>query len=126
MIPRKSQEKMLSNDISHICGGYVEIGKKQAQVWANLKANSWRLMVSILRGGVKFQTHHMIEKIWSGGMITNGLKSPSDLYLEAKNKKWADMEAIYVTFLFHIRYNVILVFWLILRDDNAVLISLIT
>ena len=36
------------------------------------------------------------------------------------------MEATYITLLHHIRYNIILVFWLILRDDNAVLISLIT
>ena len=41
IISRKSQEKMLSIDISHRYGGYLEIGKKQAQVWANLEANSW-------------------------------------------------------------------------------------
>ena len=28
----------------------------------------------------------MIEKFWWWGMITNGLKSPNDLYLEAKNQ----------------------------------------
>ena len=36
------------------------------------------------------------------------------------------MEATYITLLCHIRYNVTWVLWLILRDDNAVLISLIT
>ena len=59
-------------------------------------------------------------------MITKGLKSPNDSYLEAKNKKWADVEATYITLLYHIRYNIILVFQLILGNDNAVLISLIT
>ena len=39
MIPRKRQEKMLSIDISHLYGGYVEIEKNQAQVRANLEAN---------------------------------------------------------------------------------------
>ena len=52
---------MVSIDISHIHGGYVEIEKKkkkkkkgkkkkkkQAQVCANLEANSWRLIVSLL------------------------------------------------------------------------------
>ena len=68
----------------------------------------------------------MIEKIWWWEMITNGLKSPNNLYLEAKNQKWADMEATYITLLCHIKCNIILVCWLILRDDNAVLISLIT
>ena len=63
MISWKSQEKMLSIDVSHIYVGYTEIGKKQAQVCANLEANSWRLMVSVLYRGVIFQVHHMIEKI---------------------------------------------------------------
>ena len=37
----KSQEKMLSTDISHIYGGCVKIEKKkQAHVSANLEANS--------------------------------------------------------------------------------------
>ena len=36
------------------------------------------------------------------------------------------MEATYITLLYHIRYNIILVFQLILRNGNAVLISLIT
>ena len=31
---------MLSIDISHLYGGYVEIEKNQAQVWANLEAES--------------------------------------------------------------------------------------
>ena len=35
------------------------------------------------------------------------------------------MEAKYVTLLCHVTYNVIF-YWLILRDDNAVLISFIT
>ena len=35
------------------------------------------------------------------------------------------MEATYVTLLCHMTYNVIF-YWLILRDDNAVLISFIT
>ena len=30
--------------------------------------------------------HHMIEKIFWWGMITNGLKSINDLYLEDKNQ----------------------------------------
>ena len=35
----KTRKKMLSIDISHLYGGYVEIEKNQAQVWANLEAN---------------------------------------------------------------------------------------
>ena len=29
----------------------------------------------------------MIEKLWWWEMITNGLKSPNDLYFKAKNQK---------------------------------------
>ena len=36
------------------------------------------------------------------------------------------MEATYIILLRNTKYNIILVFSLILRDDNAVLISLIT
>ena len=43
IIPWKSQEKLLSINISQLYGGYVEIEKKQAQVWANLEGNLWRL-----------------------------------------------------------------------------------
>ena len=39
-IPWKSQEKMMSIDVSHIYGGYVEKEKNQSQVWTNLEANS--------------------------------------------------------------------------------------
>ena len=81
------EKKMLSIDINHIYGGYVVIGKKQAQVWANLEANSWRLMGSVIYWGVVFQIHHMIEKLWWWEMITSGLKSPNELYFEAKNQK---------------------------------------
>ena len=42
------RKKMLSIDINHMYGGYAVIGKKQAQVWANLEANSWRLMGSVI------------------------------------------------------------------------------
>ena len=83
-------------------------------------------MISVFHWGVIFQIYHMIEKIWWWEMITDGLKSPNNLYLEAKNQKWADMEATFITLLCHIKCNIILVFWLILRDHNAVLISLIT
>ena len=40
MILWKSQEKLLSIDINQIYGGYVEIEKKQAHMWADLEANS--------------------------------------------------------------------------------------
>ena len=75
---------MLSIDITHMYGDYVEIKKKkkQPQVWANLEANLWRLMVSILHWGVIFQIHHMIQKMWWWGIIAIELKSPNDLYLE--------------------------------------------
>ena len=58
-------------------------------------------------------------------MITNGLKPPTNLHLEAKNQNMSRYEGyIYnVTFPLTQRY---FDFWLILRDDNAVLISLIT
>ena len=59
-------------------------------------------------------------------MITNGLKSPNDLYLEAKNQN----RSRYGGYIYHVTlsYNIerYFDFWLILRDDNAVLISLIT
>ena len=79
-------KKMLSIDISHIYGGYVEKKKRQARVWVNLEANLWRLTVSVLHLRVIFLINHMIENIWWWEMISNGLKSPNDLYLEAKNK----------------------------------------
>ena len=59
-------------------------------------------------------------------MITNGLKSPNDLYLEAKNQNMNRYGGnIYnVTLPYNIqRY---FVFWLILKGDNGVLISLVT
>ena len=104
----KSEKKMVSIDISHIHGGYVEIEKKkkkkgkkkkkQAQVWANLEANSWRLIVSLLHWGVIFQINHNIEKIWWWGMITNTVNSPNNLYLEAKNQNMSRYGGyIYVT-----------------------------
>ena len=69
--------------------------------------------------------YHMIEKIWWWGMITTWLKSPTDLHISRlKIKTWADMEATYTTLLFHVTYNI--ASWLTLRDDHAVLISLIT
>ena len=43
-------------------------------------------MVSVLYWGVIFQIHHMVEEIWWWEIITNGLESPNDLYLEAKNQ----------------------------------------
>ena len=51
--------------------------------------------------GVIFQIHHMIEKIWWWGMIANRLKSPNDIW-RLKIKKWADMEATYMTLCCHI------------------------
>ena len=50
--------------------------------------------------GVIFQIH-MIEKIWWWGMIANRLKSPNDIW-RLKIKKWADMEATYMTLCCHI------------------------
>ena len=79
--------------------------------------------VSVLDWGVIFQIHHMMEKIWSWGMITNGLKSPNDLYLDAKSQNMS-IYGGYVTLSYSISNY--FVFWLILRGDNAVLISLIT
>ena len=43
-------------------------------------------MVSVLHWGTISEIHLKIGKIWWWGIITNGLKSPSDLYLEAKNE----------------------------------------
>ena len=48
-------------------------------------------------------------------MITNGLKYPNKLYLEAKNQNMSRYGHYYY-----------FVFWLILTDDNPGLISLIT
>ena len=64
----------------------------------------------------------MIEKSRWWGMITNGLKSPDNIYLEAKNQNMSTYGGyIYiVTFLYNIKHS--FVFWLILRGDNAVLI----
>ena len=56
-------------------------------------------------------------------MITNGLKSPNDLYLDAKSQNMS-IYGGYVTLSYSISNY--FVFWLILRGDNAVLISLIT
>ena len=55
----------------------LEIDRKQAQVWANMEANSWRLMVGVLHWRVISNTSYDRER-WE--MITNGLKSPNDLY----------------------------------------------
>ena len=95
--PRKNVVYWYKSYIWRLCGNR----KKQAQVWTNLEANSWRLMVSILHWGVIFQIHHMIEKIWWWGMIANRLKSPNDIW-RLKIKKWADMEATYMTLCCHI------------------------
>ena len=65
-------------------------------------------MVSVLNWGVIFQIHHMIEKVWWWGMITNELKSPNDLNLDVKNQDIADMEAAYIMLLCHVTYNIIL------------------
>ena len=61
-------------------------------------------MVSGLHWGVTFQINHMIENIWWWGIITNGLKSPNDLYLEAKNQNMSKYgDYIYnVTFSYNI------------------------
>ena len=68
----------------------------------------------------------MIEKIWWWGTITNGLKSPNDLYLEAKNQNMSR----YGGYIYNVTlsYNIYRYFicWLILRGDNTILISLIT
>ena len=58
---------------------------RNRKVWANLEVNSWRLMVNIPHWFI-FQINHLIEKNWWWAMITNGLKSSKDLYLEAKNQ----------------------------------------
>ena len=59
-------------------------------------------------------------------MITNGLRSPNDLYLETKSQNMGRYGGyIYnVTFSYKIQYY--FVFWLISRADNTVAISLIT
>ena len=58
-------------------------------------------------------------------MIPNGLKSPNNLYLQAKNQNMSRYGGyIYDITLSH-NIEHYFVFWLILRDDNAVLISLI-
>ena len=88
-----------------LCGNWKKKTKKkgkkknkQAQVWANLEANSWRLIVSLLHWGVIFQINHNIEKIWWWGMITNTVNSPNNLYLEAKNQNMSRYGGyIYVT-----------------------------
>ena len=58
-------------------------------------------------------------------MIINGLKSPKDLYLQAKNQNMSR----YGGYIYNVTlpYNIegYFVFWFILIDDNAVLISLI-
>ena len=125
MIQWKSHEKMMSIDIGYVDGGYVEIEKKR-KMRANLEANSWRLMVSILHWGVIFQNHHMIEKIWWWGMITNGWTSPNNLYFEAKNQNISRYEGDIYNITFPYITKRYFVFWLILRDDNAVLVSLST
>ena len=80
---------MLSIDIIHI---WRLSGNRKKTLWVDLEANSWRLMVNALHWGVIFQIHHMVEKIWWWGMITNGLKSPKDLFLEARNQNMGRYE----------------------------------
>ena len=65
-------------------------------------------VVSVLHWGVMFQIHHMIEKIWWWRMISYGLKSPNDLYLEAKNQNMSIYGGTYIALLCHMTYNVIL------------------
>ena len=43
-------------------------------------------------------------------MITNGSKSPSGSYLEAKNQNMSRYGATYKSLLWHITYNVILTY----------------
>ena len=117
----KSQEKMLSIDISHIYGGFVEAEKNELRC-----EQIWRLMVSALHWGVIFQIHHMIEKIWWWGINTNGLKSPNDLYLQAKNKNMSSYGGYIYSVTLPYSIERYFAFWLVLRDDNAVLVSLIT
>ena len=80
----------------------MEKKKNKLKLWANLKANSWRLMV-VLHWGVMFQIH-MIEKMWWWGMITNELKSPNNLYLETKNQNMSRYEGY--TYRVNLSYNI--------------------
>ena len=68
----------------------------------------------------------MIETIRWWGMIANGLKSPNDLYLEAKNENMSRYGGYIYTVTLSYNIQRYFFFWLILREDNAVLISLIT
>ena len=79
-------------------------------------------MVSVLHRGVIFQIYNMIEKSRLWGMITNGLKSPDNIYLEAKNQNMSTYGGFICIIAFSYNIKHYFVFWLILRGDNAVLI----
>ena len=55
-------------------------------------------------------------------MIANGLKPPNDLYLEIKNQSMSCHEGYIYNITLSCNSERYLLFWLILRDDNAVLI----
>ena len=117
---------MLSIDIIHI---WRLSGNRKKTLWVDLEANSWRLMVNALHWGVIFQIHHMVEKIWWWGMITNGLKSPKDYFWRLEIKTWADMKATYIALLCHITYNVLIslitkknVYWAIMEANIYVIL----
>ena len=59
-------------------------------------------------------------------MITKVLKSPSNLYLEAKNQNISRGGGYLYNVTLSYNIKCYFDFWLIIRDDNAVLISLIT
>ena len=100
MILWKNQEKMLSIDVSHI----RKLNRKKKKKSSSVNKFGGKFMdVSVLDWGVIFKIHHMMEKIWWWGMITNGLKSPNDLYLDAKSQNMS-IYGGYVT----LSYNIIL------------------
>ena len=59
-------------------------------------------------------------------MITKVLKSPSNLYLEAKNQNISRGGGYLYNVTLSYNIKCYFDFWLIIRDDNAVLVSLIT
>ena len=57
-------------------------------------------------------------------MITNGLKAPKDLYLQAKKLNMSRYGGHIYKTTFPYNIECYFIFCLVLRDDNAVLISL--
>ena len=88
----------------HWCKSYKEAKQEKKKKSSSVNKFGGKFMdVSVLDWGVIFKIHHMMEKIWWWGMITNGLKSPNDLYLDAKSQNMS-IYGGYVT----LSYNIIL------------------